>query len=285
MPENLRPFTAECCFQAELSFDECSTYFNILNQNPESSHQHLHDDMKENIVKNNTGFSDEVYRDASSGLANEVNPWAFQCQLRNFKNGIQTAKFLIFENLTSRFVNPCIMDLKLGVRQYGDDASEEKKLAQEMKCANSTSKELGLRMCGMQFYDSSSSTYQCFDKYHGRTLDQTGLKKLVAKFLKTSAGQLRREICSRLLKMLESLRKVISESDGLRLFGTSLLIVFEGSPNVENSNEIDVRLIDFANATFPGFNNSNSNAYSGPDAGCLLGLDTLIRFVEEELLK
>lgn len=84
---------------------------------------------------------------------------------------------------------------------------------------------------GMQYYDSTTSTYQCFDKYHGRALDQPGLKKLFGKFMRTSGKTLRQNICVNLLERLKKLREVIRESEGLRLFGTSLLVVFEGSPN------------------------------------------------------
>lgn len=56
----------------------------------------------------------------------------------------------MLENVVSRYKHPCILDLKMGTRQHGDDAPEEKKARHTMKCAQSTSARLGVRVCGMQ---------------------------------------------------------------------------------------------------------------------------------------
>ncbi|XP_025931283.1 inositol hexakisphosphate kinase 2 isoform X2 [Apteryx rowi] len=87
------------------------------------------------------------------------NPWSMKChqqQLQRMKENAKHRnqyKFILLENLTSRYEVPCVLDLKMGTRQHGDDASEEKKANQIRKCQQSTSAVIGVRVCGMQVLD------------------------------------------------------------------------------------------------------------------------------------
>uniref|UniRef100_A0A915CLK4 Kinase n=1 Tax=Ditylenchus dipsaci TaxID=166011 RepID=A0A915CLK4_9BILA len=297
MPECLREMTAECCYQAELVFDEClgKYSFEVVNsckpsrslaQNP-----HCQPESCVNYSSPSLGSckeeSEEMFRDVNSGLPNPCNPWAFHCILRTHKkkqNELKSPKkFLMLENLAAKFTRPCIVDLKLGTRQYGDQVTEQKKLLQIFKCATTTSKDLGLRICGLQYYDAKSGMYQCVDKYAGRTFDQKAMRKMLKMMMSDSNGLIRENVCRKLLEKVEKMRKLISKLDGLRLFGTSLLIVFEGEDALIEHNEPEARLIDFAHAIFPTYATEQQHKYAGPDMGCLLGLDNLMIILKSML--
>eukprot|EP00914_Ancora_sagittata_P015433 GHVO01030502.1.p1 GENE.GHVO01030502.1~~GHVO01030502.1.p1 ORF type:complete len:359 (+),score=21.21 GHVO01030502.1:58-1077(+) len=227
------------------------------------------------------------------------SPWCMRLhreQIAKMQN--KAHSFIVLENLAARFQLPCILDLKMGTRQHGDDASDEKRRSQMRKCQSTTSSLLGLRLCGMKVYKADAGRYVCLDKYYGRGLDKEGVMECLHAFLH-NGQRLCKELIRPILRRLQQLRQVISEQNTFRFYSSSLLIMYEGVNDSQphqcahRDNEelseacatcarVDVRMIDFAHVTHQGFRGDHT-VHQGPDAGYLLGLNNLVLFFEQLL--
>ncbi|XP_029455530.1 inositol hexakisphosphate kinase 1 isoform X2 [Rhinatrema bivittatum] len=249
--------------------------------------------------------------DGNSGLSSEKishNPWSLRCHkeqlklMRSESKERKLYKFLLLENVVQHFKFPCVLDLKMGTRQHGDDASEEKAARQTKKCEQSTSAALGVRVCGMQVFQMDSGIYLCRNKYYGRGLSIEGFRQALYQYLHNGVN-LRRDLFRPVLSKLRNLVAVVERQASYRFYSSSLLIIYDGmdharaeshtkhsdtalmdspqdKPTPDPNPEVDVRMIDFAHSTFKGFRD-DPTVHDGPDMGYIFGLGNLINILEE----
>ncbi len=199
--------------------------------------------------------------------------------------------YLLLENLVSRYARPCVLDLKVGVRQYADDVSAAKKQRKIAKARSTTLGTLGLRLCGMQVYNRHSGKWLCHNKYHGRLLNDDGFREAVAQFFDT-----RVDVVERLMERLQDLRTILQTLDSYRFYTSSLLVTYDGASESEENHDddevllesssqssspgvVDVRIIDFAHSTHRGL--KDKIAHVGPDEGFIYGLSNFIVILRE----
>ncbi|CZT45505.1 related to transcriptional regulator ARG82 [Rhynchosporium secalis] len=226
---------------------------------------------------------------------------------------IVTDQAVVLENAAHGFIKPNILDVKLGVRLWADDAKEEKRIRFDKVTAETTHKDLGFRIAGMRVWhgegakgqDIDKDGFKIFGKNYGRVVQTSNIEDAFRNFLFSPAAGVDEELGKLVTQaFLVEVKRIqaLMEGQESRMFSSSLLFIFEGdgvalrkameeasrSPptlvngdedNSDDENEIidakiyTVKIIDFAHAEW--------TPGRGPDENSLIGVRSVARILEK----
>jgi len=188
-------------------------------------------------------------------------------------------QFMMIENATMRMTRPCIMDVKIGAKTYGPDASAEKAAKQDASYAG-TKKPFGFSVLGMSVYHGGKKDeFKVLNKEYGKNLNKDNIQDFVNVFFdKANETAMTQALLSVFLARLKAIQEMYSNQRVFHIFGSSILFVYDASIllDLQASSEaiesaVVVKMIDFAHV---------HPANGEPDQNYNFGLDSLIKTLE-----
>ena len=150
--------------------------------------------------------------------------------------------FIKLEDLTFGLSGVSVLDVKVGAKLYGLEATEEKKARMEQQRIETTSGTCGLRICGMKVWNGL--THDSYDKSFGRSLTADTISNGFKVFFQENSNDIRQAI-----EKLKNIVLVLKQVD-CWFGGCSVLII-------RSYQGVFVKMVDFAHSQFVDYHDTD----------------------------
>jgi len=199
-------------------------------------------------------FYKDVFSDPSLAEFTQFMP-QFHGVTKKTKEDGSVGEYLVMENLTNNFSKACIMDVKIGAKTYGPDATPEK-MAQQDKSYKGTKVPFGFSVPGLNVFSGENKDEVIMKgKDYGKTLTENNIDQLLEMYLDVKSNIfLAKRLASLFVEELQKIAALFETQTKFHFFASSLLFVYdaEGAKNNKSlgSNQlkqfVNVKMIDFA---------------------------------------
>ena len=180
-----------------------------------------------------------------------------------------TGEFIMMENLTNNLSKPCIMDVKIGARTWGPDASEKKRTQQDASYA-ATKTAFGFSVPGLSSYHGENKDCAVVKgKDYGKSLTGENIGELMELYLDISNDpELARKIAQIFVEKLKKVQSLFESQRSFHFYASSLLFVYDAEAvqnnidSMELENFVTLKMIDFAHV-WPANGELDSNYLKG----------------------
>lgn len=183
-------------------------------------------------------------------------PKFFGIEQVGFTNGITvTEDFLVLEDVTEGLELPCIMDVKIGAKTWGPDATQ-KKITQESAKYTGTKIPFGFSITGMLVHSfQDPEKFKKFDKNFGKNLKTADVDQVSKLFLNHDENP-PDELIRIFVEKISGIVQVFEMQRRYKIFASSLLLAYDAKAvrkfknqeisEMELKKSVNIRLIDFA---------------------------------------
>jgi len=179
--------------------------------------------------------------------------------------------YIIMQNVLSGLSKPSICDFKMGRHSYSPSAKQDKKDREDKKYPYM--KDIGFRFTGCKIYHADSDEFKKIEREWSFSLELSHYPEALKTLFPTS--QIRKLYVPVFKKRLQALEECLKNNATYRIYSSSILIVFEGDPELMSPEKFHCYAIDFAHC--------EEIKDGGIDDNYLFGIGNLIKWCDDLL--